>query len=340
MKKSFASDNYSGVHPKILEKIIEVNCGHVSAYGADEITQEAINSFKEIFGDVEVFFVFNGTGANVLALEGMKNKVSAVITPESSHIVQDETGAPSKITGMQLLTVPSTDGKLDLELAQKWLTFKNNFHKPKADIISISQTTEYGTVYTTDEIKSISNFAKKNNMFLHMDGARISNAAVALGCSFKEISGDLGVDVLSFGGTKNGLMFGEALIFFNKELAKDFAWIRKQNLQLYSKMRFLSAQFIPYIQDNIWYECAKNANEIAQYLKLELEKIQIPVTKEVLANAVFAILPEEIIPELQSHFYFYIWDENIYEVRLVTSFDSTKEDVDSLIEKIKELLGK
>lgn len=340
MKKSFASDNYSGVHPKILEKIIEVNCGHVSAYGADEITQEAINSFKEIFGDVEVFFVFNGTGANVLALEGMKNKVSAVITPESSHIVQDETGAPSKITGMQLLTIPSTDGKLDLELAQKWLTFKNNFHKPKADIISISQTTEYGTVYTTDEIKSISNFAKKNNMFLHMDGARISNAAVALGCSFKEISGDLGVDVLSFGGTKNGLMFGEALIFFNKELAKDFAWIRKQNLQLYSKMRFLSAQFIPYIQDNIWYECAKNANEIAQYLKLELEKIKIPVTKEVLANAVFAILPEEIIPELQSHFYFCIWDENIHEVRLVTSFDSTKEDVDSLIEKIKELLGK
>lgn len=340
MKKSFASDNYSGVHPKILEKIIEVNCGHVSAYGADEITQEAINSFKEIFGDVEVFFVFNGTGANVLALEGMKNKVSAVITPESSHIVQDETGAPSKITGMQLLTIPSTDGKLDLELAQKWLTFKNNFHKPKADIISISQTTEYGTVYTTDEIKSISNFAKKNNMFLHMDGSRISNAAVALGCSFKEISGDLGVDVLSFGGTKNGLMFGEALIFFNKELAKDFAWIRKQNLQLYSKMRFLSAQFIPYIQDNIWYECAKNANEIAQYLKLELEKIKIPVTKEVLANAVFAILPEEIIPELQSHFYFYIWDESIHEVRLVTSFDSTKEDVDSLIEKIKELLGK
>ena len=186
----------------------------------------------------------------------------------------------------------------------------------------------------------LNNFAKKNNMFLHMDGARISNAAVALGCSFKEISGDLGVDVLSFGGTKNGLMFGEALIFFNKELAKDFAWIRKQNLQLYSKMRFLSAQFIPYIQDNIWYECAKNANDIAQYLKLELEKIQIPVTKEVLANAVFAILPEEIIPELQSHFYFYIWDENIHEVRLVTSFDSTKEDVDSLIEKIKELLGK
>lgn len=340
MKKSFASDNYSGVHQKILEKIIEVNNGHVSAYGADEITQEAIECFKDIFGDVEVFFVFNGTGANVLALEGMKARASAVITPENAHIVQDETGAPSKITGMQLLTVPSTDGKLDLEAAKKWLTFKNNFHKPKAEIISISQTTEYGTVYTLDEIKAISNFAKENNMLLHMDGARISNAAVALGCSFKEMTGDLGVDVLSFGGTKNGLMFGEALIFFNKELAKDFSWIRKQNLQLYSKMRFMSAQFIPYIKNNIWFECAKNANDIAQYLKLELEKIEIPVTKEVLANAVFAILPKEIISELQKSFYFYIWNENIYEVRLVTSFDSTKEDVDNFIKKIKELLGK
>lgn len=340
MKKSFASDNYSGVHPKILEKIIEVNNGHVSAYGSDEVTEKAIECFKNIFGDVEVFFVFNGTGANVLALEGMKNKNSAVITPESSHIVQDEAGAPTKITGMQLLTVPSTDGKLDLKLAKKWLTFKNNFHKPTAEIISISQTTEYGTVYTLDEIKSISKFAKENDMLLHMDGARISNAAVALGCSLKEMTGDLGVDVLSFGGTKNGLMFGEAIIFFNKKLAKDFSWLRKQNLQLYSKMRFMSAQFIPYLQDNIWFECAKNANDVAQYLKLELEKIKIPVTKEVLANAVFAILPVEIIPELQKSFYFYIWNENLHEVRLVTSFDSTKDDVDAFIKKIKELLGK
>ena len=339
MKKSFASDNYSGVHHKILEKIVEVNNGHVAAYGSDETTQEAINCLKEIFGDIEVFFVFNGTGANVLALEGMKKRASAVISPESAHIVQDETGAPSKITGMQLLTVPSTNGKLDLDLSKKWLTFKNNFHKPKADIISISQTTEYGTVYTLDEIKAISNFAKENDMLLHMDGARISNAAVALGCSFKEMTGDLGVDVLSFGGTKNGLMFGEALIFFNKDLAKEFSWIRKQNLQLYSKMRFMSAQFIPYIKENIWFECAKNANDIAQYLKIELEKVNIIVTKEVLANAVFAILPPSIIPKLQEYFHFYIWNENISEVRLVTSFDSTKEDVDNFIKKIKELLG-
>lgn len=338
MKRSFASDNYSGIHQRILEKIIEVNEGHVSAYGNDEVTEEAINCFKEIFGDVEVFFVFNGTGANVLALEGMKGRASAVITPESAHIVQDETGAPSKITGMQLLTVPSTDGKLDLELAKKWLTFKNNFHKPKAEIISISQTTEYGTVYTLEEIKEISKFAKENNMLLHMDGARISNAAVALNCTFKEMTGDLGVDVLSFGGTKNGLMFGEALIFFNKTLAKEFSWIRKQNLQLYSKMRFMSGQFIPYIKENIWFECAKSSNDTAKYLKEKLEEIGICVTKEVLANAVFAILPSNIIPELQQHFNFYVWNENLNEVRLVTSFDSTKDDVDNFIKKIKELV--
>ncbi|WP_418964715.1 threonine aldolase family protein [Cetobacterium sp.] len=339
IKKSFASDNYSGVHQRILEKISEVNKGHVAAYGADEITEEAISCLKDIFGDVEVFFVLNGTGANVLALEGMKGRVSAVISPETAHIVQDETGAPSKITGMQLLTVPSIDGKLDLDLTKKWLTFQNNFHKPKAEIISISQTTEYGTVYSLEEIKNISKFAKEHNMLLHMDGARISNAAVALGCTFKEMTGDLGVDVLSFGGTKNGLMIGEALIFFNKELAKDFSWIRKQNLQLYSKMRFMSAQFIPYIKENIWFECASNANNAAQYLKESLEKIGIPITKEVLANAVFAIFPKDIIPKLQQHFHFYIWNETLSEVRLVTSFDSTKEDVDNFIKKIKELLG-
>lgn len=340
MKKSFASDNYSGVHPRILEKLSEINTGHVSAYGADDITKEAIKEIKNIFGDVEVFFVLNGTGANVLSLEGLKGKASAVICPESAHIVQDETGAPSKITGMQLLTVPSNNGKLDLEEAMKWMSFKNNFHKPNADIISISQTTEFGTIYSLNEIKAISKFAKEHEMLLHMDGARISNAAVALGCSFKEMTGDLGVDVLSFGGTKNGLMFGEAIIFFNKELAKNFEWIRKQNLQLYSKMRFLSAQFIPYIKENLWFECAQNANNIAKYLEEELISIDIPITNQVLGNAVFAILPPTIIPSLQEHYHFYIWNENKHEVRLVTSFDSTKEDVNNFIKKIKELLGK
>ncbi len=338
MKKTFASDNYSGVHPKILEKIIEVNTGHVAAYGYDEITREAIDEFKKYFGnDIEVYFVINGTGANVLSLEGMKRKVSAVICPESAHILQDETGAPSKITGMQLLSVPSTDGKLDLKLAKKWLSFKDTFHKPNADIISISQATESGTIYSLEEIKEISEFAKANDMYLHMDGARLANAAVSLGCSFKEMTGDLGVDVLSFGGTKNGLMYGEAIVFFNKSLAQDFKWIRKQNLQLLSKMRFLSAQFIPYLKDNIWYECAKNANDIAKYLEQQLKNIGVEITNEVLGNTVFATLPNEIIEPLQEFCHFYIWNVEKKEIRLVTSFDSNKEDVDTFICKLLEL---
>ncbi|MGL6065364.1 MAG: threonine aldolase family protein [Fusobacteriaceae bacterium] len=341
MKKTFASDNYSGIHPKILEKIIELNTDHVSAYGYDEVTREAIDEFKKCFGNnIEVYFVVNGTGANVLSLEAMKGKASAVICPESAHILQDETGAPSKITGMQLLPVPSEDGKLNLELAKKWLNFKDTFHKPSADIISISQTTESGTIYSLEEIKEISAFAKENNMYLHMDGARLANAAVALGCSFKEMTGDLGVDVLSFGGTKNGLMCGEAVVFFNKSLAKDFKSIRKQNLQLISKMRFLSGQFIPYLKDNLWYECAKNANDIAKYLEKQLKNINIEITNEVLGNAVFAILPKEIIAPLQEFCHFYVWNTEKNEIRLVTSFDSTKEDVDIFIFKLLELKNK
>lgn len=338
MNKTFASDNYSGVHSKILEKIIEVNTGHASAYGGDSVTEEAILEFKKHFGDVEVFFVVNGTGSNVLSLEALKSKSSGVLCPDSAHIFQDESGAPTKLTGMQLITVPSHDGKLDLNLAKSRLTFKNNFHKPNIDIISISQTTESGTIYTLDEIKAISNFAKENNMYLHMDGARIANAAASLGCSFKEMTGDLGVDILSFGGTKNGLMYGEAIIFFNKDLAKDFLWIRKQNLQLVSKMRFLSAQFIPYLRDNIWYECAKNANDIAKYLEKELNKIGVQTTNEVLGNTVFAILPKEVIIPLQNFCHFYIWNEDLNEIRLVTSFDSTQEDVDNFVKKLKDLL--
>ena len=340
MNKTFASDNYSGVHKKILEKIIKVNVGHASAYGSDDVTNEAVEEFKKYFGDVEVFFVINGTGSNVLSLEALKNKTSGVLCADSAHIFQDETGAPSKITGMQLITIPSEDGKFDIALAKSRLNFKDTFHKPNIDIISISQTTESGTIYTIEEIKNISKFAKENNMYLHMDGARIANAAVALGCSFKELSGDLGVDVLSFGGTKNGLMYGEAIIFFNKKLAENFTWIRKQNLQLVSKMRFLSAQFIPYLKDNIWYECAKNANDIAKYLEEELLKINIKVTNQVLGNTVFAILPKEVITPLQEFCHFYIWNENLNEIRLVTSFDSTKEDVDSFIKKLKDLLVK
>lgn len=338
MRKSFASDNYSGVHPKIMKAIVDCNVGHQGAYGNDEYTKLAVEEFKKIFGDVEVFFVFNGTGANVVSLDSMKEKASAVICTDIAHIFCDETGAPSKITGMQLFPIKSIDGKLNLEDVKQYLSFKGDFHKPTPKILSITQSTELGTIYSLDEIKEISEFAHKNGFYLHMDGARISNAAVALNCGFKEMTGDLGIDVLSFGGTKNGLMMGEAIVFFNKELAKDFLKLRKQDLQLSSKMRYISSQFIPYLKDNIWYEAAKNSNDMAKYFCTKLNEIGIEVINEVSANALFAVFPKNIIGPLQEFCYFYVWDESKNIVRLVTSFDITKEDIDIFIDKIKSLL--
>ncbi len=337
MNKSFASDNYSGVHPRILKAIEEANTGHEISYGEDQYSIIATQEFKKHFGDIEVYLVMNGTGANILALETMKGRASSVICPLNAHIFQDETGAPSKITGMQLLPVPCKEGKLTVEGIKEWLYFQNSIHKPHPRIISISQATEDGTIYTKDEIKALCNFAKEQNMLVHMDGARIANACVALGTTFKEISGDLGVDVLSFGGTKNGMLMGEAIIFFNKELAQDFMSVRKQNLQQYSKMRFLSAQFIPYLKENLWYENAKNANDMAKYLEEELLKAGIEVTNEVLGNTIFAILPKEIIAPLQEISKFYVWDESRNLARFVTSFDTLKEDIDFFVNKIKEL---
>lgn len=343
MKKSFASDNYSGVHPHIMKSLIEANSGHQSPYGGDEYTTKAKKKFSEIFGPVETLFVYNGTASNVFALDIMKEIGSAVICPETAHIFTDETGSTAKVTGMQMLTVPTTDGKLDIEKAKKYLLFKDTFHRPSPSIISISQATENGTIYTLDEIREISDFAKKHGMYLHMDGARISNAAVALECSLEEMTRGCGVDVLSFGGTKNGIMFGEALVIFNEKLKnkiKEFEYLRKQNLQLHSKMRYISAQYLTLLEDNLWYENAKVGNEMAKYLEAELLKIDISITNDVKGNTVFAILPEKIIEPLQEFCYFYVWDPNTCEVRFVMSFDILKEDIDLFIEKIKELVSK
>jgi len=343
MKKSFASDNYSGVHPKIMESLSKANTGHQSPYGGDEYTKLAKEKFNEVFGEVETLFVYNGTASNVFALDILKEIGSAVLCPSTAHIYTDETGALSKITGMQMLTVPSVDGKLDLVEAQKYLQFKDTFHRPSPNIISISQATENGTIYTLDEIKKISKFAKENNMYLHMDGARISNAVVALDCSLEEMTRGCGVDILSFGATKNGIMFGEAVVIFNEKLKNrvgEFEYLRKQNLQVLSKMRFVATQYITLFEENIWYENAKNGNNMAKYLEKQLLDIKIEVTNEVLGNTVFAILPSEIIEPLQEFCYFYVWDPTKSEVRFVMSFDIVKEDVDNFIAKIKELMNK
>lgn len=337
MDKTFASDNYSGVHSRVMEKLMEVNSGHAFAYGEDPVTREALEKFKEVFGDVKTYFVYNGTGANVLALEAMKGRATTVICPSTAHIFTDEAGAPSKITGMQLLPVPSSDGKLDLEKAREYLSFKGTYHRASPNVISITQATENGTIYTLDEVREISKFAVENNMYLHMDGARLANACASLGCTLKEMTAGCGVDVLSFGGTKNGLMFGEAIVFFNKDLARDFLRLRKQNLQLHSKMRYIAAQYLAILEDDLWLKNAKKGNEMAAYLRDRLLDAGVEVVNDVKGNTVFAILDEETTERMQEFCYFYVWDEMRSEVRFVMSYDIEREDIDQFIEKLKEL---
>ena len=340
-KRGFASDNNSGVHPNILEAMSSVNNGHTIAYGDDYYTQEAVSIFKKHFGSqVEVFFVFIGSAANVLGIKAATQPYHAVICPETAHINVDECGAPERFTGCKLLSVATPDGKLTVSLAKKHMHGFGFQHHSQPKVISISQPTELGTLYTPSEIKALADFAHEHNMYLHMDGARIANAAVALNKSFKEFTTDVGVDILSFGGTKNGMMYGEAIVFFNPMLADEFMYTRKQGLQLASKMRYISAQFTAYLSNNQWSETAKHANSMAKLLAKELEEVpQVKITQPVQVNGVFAIVPEHIIEKLQAEYFFYMWDEERSEVRWMTSWDTTEEDIQNFVAKIKELLA-
>ena len=278
MKKGFASDNNSGVHPAIFKSMREVNTGHVVGYGDDQYTEKAIRVFKEKFGEeTEVFFVFNGTGANVLGLSTVTQSFNSIICAETAHIQEDECGAPEKFTGCKLLPVEPVNGKITPGAIRHHLKGFDFEHHSQPRVISISQVTEMGTVYQPHEIKALADLAHQNNMLLHMDGARIANAAVALNLEFREFTKDCGVDILSFGGTKNGMMLGEAVLFFNPELTKLTKYIRKQSMQLYSKMRFVGAQFLAYFENDLWKETATHANKMARLL--ETEVIKIPANK-------------------------------------------------------------
>jgi threonine aldolase len=340
MKRGFASDNNSGVHPEILNALSIVNEGHAVGYGGDEITERAISRFKMEFGpQTDVYFVFNGTGANVLSLSTLTRSFHSVICAETSHIQVDECGAPEKFTGSKLLPVPTHKGKITTESISKYLHGFGFEHHSQPGIVSISQVTELGTVYTVDEIRAITSLAHEYGLFVHMDGARLANAAVALGLSFREFTVDAGVDVLSFGGTKNGMMMGEAVLFFNPELSRSAKYIRKQSMQLYSKMRFVSAQFLAYFNNDLWKKNATHSNQMAKLLEKEILKIPaIRLTQKVEANGVFAIVPAEIIPKLQEKYFFYIWDEQRSEVRWMTSFDTTEEDILNFSTLIKSLV--
>lgn len=339
--KTFASDNYSGVHPEILKALSDANRGHAPSYGSDEYTARAIDRFKELFGEgTEVFFVYNGTGANVSALMALTRPFNAVLCSELAHINVDESTAPEHFTGCKLVTVPTRDGKLDPADISARIQRLGDQHHPQAKVISISQCTEYGTVYTPEEIVAISSIARKSNMLLHMDGSRISNAAVSLGRDLKTITRDAGVDVLSFGGTKNGMMFGEAVVFFDRALASDFMFIRKQSMQLHSKMRFIGAQFDRLLAGSLWAMNARHANDMARQLEGRLRKIPgVTITQKVDANGIFVIIPPKVVATLQQDYFFYPWNEKIGEFRLMCSFDTTQDDVDQFVSRLEVLMA-
>lgn len=334
--RTFASDNYAGVHPEIMDALLHANTDHASSYGDDEYTARAVALFKQHFGDdVDVYFAYNGTGANVLGLSALTRSFNSIICTSLSHINVDESTAPEKFTGCRLVTIDTPDCKLTPARVEARIQRLGDPHHAQAKVISISQSTEYGTVYSAAEIRALGELARKHNLFLHMDGSRIANAAVSLNEDFRTFTRDAGVDVLSFGGTKNGMMFGEAVIFFDKTISKEFAYLRKQGMQLHSKMRFIGAQFEALLSNDLWKRNATHANVMAQTLAAVLRDAGVHITQRVEANGVFAILPAAIIEPLQRERFFYTWNEMTNEVRLMCSFETTLDDIEVFAKCLK-----
>ena len=337
---SFGSDNHSAVHPRVLEWIGKVNDGTVPAYGDDAYTRDAVDRAKEHFGpQAEVFFVWNGSAANVLGLQSAVRSHQAIVCSDVAHIHLDECGAPEQHLGAKLLPVPSRNGKISAADVRGQFARRHDVHAVQPKVISITQATEYGTVYGLDEIRAFSALAREHDAYLHMDGARAANAAVSLGCSLRDMTTDAGVDILSFGGTKNGLLGAEAVVIFNPQLAAEFPYIRKQGLHLASKMRFLSAQFLAYFEDDLWRRNATHANAMAQMLGHALAAVPgFRVTQPVQANAVFGTLPREAIVALQQEFSFYVWNEAQNEVRLMCSFATTESQIERFVARAARIL--
>ena len=339
--KGFASDNHSGVHPDILKAIVSANVDYTIAYGDDEYTERAVKKFKEHFGDsIDVYFVYNGTAANILGLKTVTHSFNSIICAETAHLNVHECCGPEKFTGCKLITILASNGKLTVDQIEPYVVGFGDPHVAQPKVVSITQPTELGTVYIPKEIKELSDFAHKNGMLIHMDGARLCNAAASLNVGMKEITGDAGVDILSFGGTKNGMMFGEAVIFFNKKVSKDFVYIRKQGMQLASKMRFISAQFEAFLSNDLWLKNARYANKMTQLLYKELKDVpQIKITQKVEANAIFAIIPKKYIVPLQKEYFFHVFNECTSEVRWMCSFDTTKEDIMNFTEITRKTIA-
>ncbi len=336
--RNFASDNNAGVHPEVLDAIARANQGHVVAYGDDPFTRAAIAKFEEHFGPgIDVFFTFNGTGANVLGLQALNRSYHAVLCSEFAHIYTDECGAPEKHTGCKLIPLPHQDGKITLEAVRHAYHGIGDQHHVQARVISITQSTEMGTVYRPEEIQALARFAHEREMFLHVDGARIANAAASLGQTLRQATRDLGVDVLSFGGTKNGIMGGEAVVFFDPKLSTDFLYLRKQGMQLASKMRFVAVQFEVLLTKDLWRRSAERSNRMARLLEAELRRIpRIKIVWKVEANGVFAQIPRHAIQKIKDRYFFYMWIEEECIVRWMCSFDTTEEDVKEFAKVVAE----
>jgi threonine aldolase len=334
----FASDNYAGVHPVVMAALAEANDGPAKAYGDDDLTLAARLRFKEVLGEsAEAFFVFLGTAANVLALQAMTRPHHAVLCAATAHINVDECGAPERHLGCKLMHVDTPDGKLTPALLEPFLLHLGNEHHNQPRAISIAQATELGTLYSVAEIRALADFAHESGLLLHMDGARLGNAAAALGCEFREMTSYAGVDALSFGGTKNGLMFGEAVVFFRPELAADFPFIRKQGMQLCSKMRFIAAQFLALLEGDLWRKNAQNANAMARLLAERLADAPgVRITQTPQTNAVFAALKPRVIEALQQRFAFYTWDYAANVVRFMTSFATTEAEVAAFAQAVRQ----
>lgn len=340
--RSFASDNNAGVHPEVLEAIATANQGHTVGYGDDAYTESAVRKFKEHFGEeIEVFIVFNGTAANCLSLKALTDSYHAVICADFAHIYTDECGAPENFTGCKLIPIPHQEGKLTLDAVRGAYHGIGDQHHVQPGVVSITQCTEMGTVYKPAEIRALARFCHEHDLFLHMDGARIANAAASLKQNLRQATRDLGVDVLSFGGTKNGLMGGEAVVFFNKLLAKNFLYFRKQGMQLASKMRFISAQFEALLTNNLWLTSAQHANRMARLLEKEIRKISgVKIVYPVEGNGVFAKISRSAIAKIQKRYFFYVWDEEHSVVRWMCSFDTTESDVKDFADFVGEVVAR
>jgi len=339
--RGFASDNYSGVHPEVLAALAAANEGHQVSYGEDDYTARLQQLMEEHFGEgIECFPVFNGTGANVLSLQSLLPRWGAVICASTAHINMDENGAPERIGGIKLLQVPTTDGKLTPALIDQEAWGWGDEHRAQPLAVSITQTTELGTCYTPDEVRAIAEHVHAKGMKLHMDGARLANAAAHLGVPLRAFTRDAGVDILSFGGTKNGLLFGEVVVALNPEAAHGLVYLRKMNMQLASKMRFMSAQFIALLEGELWLRSASHANAMASRLRAGVEAIPgVALAQKTESNGVFAVLPAGVADRLRKSFRFYDWNEAAREVRWMCSFDTTEDDVDSFIAAIKRELA-